>query len=170
MVAALLVAYRLVRSGRRPRPGSRATSYPAIPGTSAVACPSKVRCYRGGREQFRVRRHPDHHRRRQSWTLLPLPAGTGVLTAVACPSTTHCYAEGADPSGENGMILATTDAGKEWTTQMVAPGITGLDSLSCPSVTRCFSVGENTVGRIQFSLHHHRLGAVVVHPPPSHRV
>ena len=120
------------------------TSYPAVPGTSAIACPSISNCFAVGGNSSGFGDILATTDFGAKWTLQAVPAGTGVLSAVACTSITNCYATGVDPAGANGLILATTNAGKTWTTQARTPGLTGLDGIRCPTATVCYSFGGNS--------------------------
>jgi photosystem II stability/assembly factor-like uncharacterized protein len=71
---------------------------------------------------------------------------TARLTGVSCPTTSHCWAAGdyVDNS-TNGLIIATTDGGRNWVQQAgnpYSPGMVALTSISCPTVQDCVSVGD----------------------------
>ena len=139
------------------------TSYPAVPGTSAIACPSISNCFAVGGNSSGFGDILATTDFGAKWTLQAVPAGTGVLSAVACTSITNCYATGVDPAGANGLILATTNAGKTWTTRARTPGLTGLDGIRCPTATVCYSFGELVRG-VQRSVRHIQRRQDLEHP------
>jgi len=68
-------------------------------------------------------------------TNIPIPSYQ-YMFGIVCPTVAACYAV-----GDQGTILATTDAGVTWTRQNSSYG-GSLSSISCPTPTTCFAAGN----------------------------
>jgi len=80
-------------------------SYPAVPGTSAIACPTTTVCYAVGGNSSGTGDILKTTASGATWTKQTLPSGTGDLFGIACPSATRCTAVGL------GSVITTTDGG-----------------------------------------------------------
>ena len=123
------------------------TSYPAVPGATAVACPTASNCFAVGTNRSGAGDILATTDGGTTWTSQSVPSGVTGLSGVACSSADSCFAVGSDSDLGTGVILATTD-GSTWSSQSVPPGVGGLVAVACPATDTCYAVGFGDGGGV----------------------
>lgn len=118
-------------------------SYPPVPGTSAVSCPTTSDCTVVGNADS----GPDADILATTdggtvWTDEEAPQGVVSLTAVVCPSSTDCFAIGHGPGGDS-VILSTANGGGSWSAQPV-PANLRMGTMACPTTDDCWAAGSDS--------------------------
>jgi photosystem II stability/assembly factor-like uncharacterized protein len=115
----------------------------AVPGVSAMACPSASTCLAiaNGFGPAAAYVTTDGG---QTWATEQLPAGF-VPRNLQCSSPTNCVVTGLtqSPGGvqntPEGTVLHTTDGGGTWTTASLPSGLGLPSTVSCPTSTDCLA-------------------------------
>jgi hypothetical protein len=84
-----------------------------------------------------------------AWTVQPVPATVGYLSAIACPTTRSCTAVGqvgSDGAGP-GAVVTTQNAGATWMLQSVPTGTTDVTAVACPTTRSCRAMAD-VAGRV----------------------
>jgi photosystem II stability/assembly factor-like uncharacterized protein len=74
-------------------------------------------------------------------------------TGVSCPTALDCWVSARKSSGgppTGGVVLATTDGGKNWVSDSLPGGTLVVSDVSCPSSGECWALGRTSaVGPLQ---------------------